>query len=309
MIVVFMGTPEFAVPSLNELKESGINIPLVITQLDKRKGRGKKLQFTPVKEKALELGIEVFQPENVNSEESINKLKSVKPDLIVVVAYGQILNKEILEMPKYGCINVHASLLPKYRGAAPINWAIIDGELETGVTIMDMEEGLDTGDMILKKSIPIEEDDDYITIHDKLSHLGAEMLIQAINLILEGTAIKTVQDNNLSNYAPMIFKDAGKIDWNKQALMIKNLVRGLKPWPSAYTDYKGETIKIHKVRIEENNLKGEIGEILSVDNSGIYVKSGDNIIVIEEVQFPNKKKMHVKDYLAGNNIQIGSILN
>lgn len=309
MIVVFMGTPEFAVPSLNRLKESGFNIPLVITQLDKRRGRGKKLQFTPVKEKALELGIEVFQPKNVNSDEAFEKLNSIKPDLIVVVAYGQILDKEILELPKYGCINVHASLLPKYRGAAPINWAIIDGEMKTGVTIMDMEEGLDTGDMILKKSIPIEDGDDYITIHDKLSHLGGEMLIKAINLILEEKAIKEVQDHSLSNYAPMIFKDAGKIDWNKKAVTIKNLVRGLKPWPSAYTDYKGETIKIHKVRIEENNLKGEIGEILSVDNSGIYVKSGDNIIVIEEVQFPNKKKMHVKDYLAGNSIEVGIILN
>jgi|LSQX01.3.fsa_nt_gb methionyl-tRNA formyltransferase len=309
MIVVFMGTPEFAVPSLNRLKESGFNIPLVITQLDKRRGRGKKLQFTPVKEKALELGIEVFQPKNVNSDEAFEKLNSIKPDLIVVVAYGQILDKEILELPKYGCINVHASLLPKYRGAAPINWAIIDGEMKTGVTIMDMEEGLDTGDMILKTSIPIEDGDDYITIHDKLSHLGGEMLIKAINLILEEKAIKEVQDHSLSNYAPMIFKDAGKIDWNKKAVTIKNLVRGLKPWPSAYTDYKGETIKIHKVRIEENNLKGEIGEILSVDNSGIYVKSGDNIIVIEEVQFPNKKKMHVKDYLAGNSIEVGIILN
>lgn len=308
MRVVFMGTPEFAVPSLTELNKSGVDIPLVITQMDKRKGRGKKLQFTPVKEKALELALEVFQPMDINSLESVEKLRSIQPDLIVVVAYGQILCREILEIPKYGCINVHASLLPKYRGAAPINWAIINGELETGVTIMEMEEGLDTGDMIIKSSIPIKEDDDYISIHDKLSYLGGEILVEAIDEIVKGVAKKTPQDDSLSNYAPMIFKDAGKIDWNKDGEHIQNLVRGLKPWPSAYTDYCGQTIKIHKVRLEQDTVNGEIGEIIKVDNNGIYVKSKNNIVVIEEVQFPNKKKMNVKDYLAGNSIEVGIIL-
>lgn len=309
MKIVFMGTPEFAVPSLIELKNTGLDIELVITQIDKRKGRGKKLQYTPVKEKALELDLDVFQPTDVNSSETIKKLKSINPDLIVVVAYGQILSREILELPKYGCINVHASLLPKYRGAAPINWAIINGELETGVTIMEMEEGLDTGDMIIKKSIPIEEDDDYISIHDKLSFLGGKTLIEAINQIVEGVCKKTPQDDSLSNYAKMIFKSTGKIDWNKTGKEIKNLVRGLKPWPSAYTDYNGETIKIHKVSLVEGTISGERGQIIKVSDSGIYVNSIDQIVVIEEIQFPNKKKMSVKDYLAGNSIEVGIILN
>jgi methionyl-tRNA formyltransferase len=309
MIVVFMGTPEFAVPSLTELYKSGADIPLVISQIDKRKGRGKKFQLTPVKEKALELGLEVFQPISINSPEAIERLRSIKPDLIVVVAYGQILSREILELPKFGCINVHASLLPKYRGAAPINWAIINGELETGVTIMEMEEGLDTGDMITKSSISINEDDDYISIHDKLSHLGGKILIHAIDEIEEGVSKNTPQDDSLSNYAPMIFKSTGKIDWNKSSRQIQNLVRGLKPWPSAYTDYNEQTIKIHKVRLEQASIEGAIGEIMKVDNDGIYIMTKDNIVVIEEVQFPNKKKMNVKDYLAGNNIEVGIILN
>ena len=309
MKIVFMGTPEFAVPSLIELKNSGLNIELVITQIDKRKGRGKKLQFTPVKEKALNLDLEVFQPVDINSSETIEKLKIINPDLIVVVAYGQILSREILELPKYGCINVHASLLPKYRGAAPINWAIINGELETGVTIMEMEEGLDTGDMIIKSSIPIEDDDDYISIHDKLSLLGGKILVEAINQIVEGVSIITPQDESLSNYAKMIFKSTGKIDWNKTGKEIRNLVRGLKPWPSAYTDYNGETIKIHKVSLKKAPKSGEIGQIIKVSDDGIYVNSIDQIVVIEEIQFPNKKKMSVTDYLAGNSIEEGTILN
>ncbi len=302
MKIVFMGTPEFAVPSLSQLYKAKHELALVITQMDKPKGRGKKLQFTPVKEKAIEFGIEVFQPINVNSKESIEKLKEINPDLIVVVAYGQILCREILELPKYGCINVHASLLPKYRGAAPINWALINGEVETGVTIMEMEEGLDTGDMIIKSTIPIREDDDYISIHDSLSVLGGELLIEAIDEIIEGISKKIPQDHSQSNYAPMIFKSTGKIDWNKSGYEIKNLVRGLKPWPSAYTDYDGQTIKIHKVRLEDGNYKGELGQILKVSNDGIFVKTIDKILVIEELQFPNKKKMLVKDYLAGNSI-------
>lgn len=309
MKIVFMGTPEFAVPSLIELNNSGLDIELVITQIDKRKGRGKKLQFTSVKEKALELDLEVFQPVDVNSSETMDKLKSINPDLIVVVAYGQILSKEILELPKYGCINVHASLLPKYRGAAPINWAIINGEVETGVTIMDMEEGLDTGDMIIWSSIPIEDNDDYISIHDKLSILGGKILIEGINQIVEGVSKKTPQDDSLSNYAKMIFKSTGKIDWNKTGKEIKNLVRGLKPWPSAYTNYNEETIKIHKVSLEERSKYGEVGQIIKVSDNGIYVNSIDQIVVIEELQFPNKKKMSVKDYLAGNSIEEGTILN
>lgn len=308
MKIVFMGTPLFSVASLFELRNANLDVELVITQIDKPKGRGKKLQFTPIKEKAIELGIEVFQPLDVNSVECIEKLKAIKPDLIVVVAYGQILSSKILQLPKYGCINVHASLLPRYRGAAPINWAIINGELETGVTIMEMERGLDTGDMLINSSIPINIDDDYISIHDKLSVLGAKLLIQAIDQILKGNVIKTPQQNNLSNYAPMIYKEAGKIDWNKSGIEIINLIRGLKPWPSGYSHYKNQTIKIHKARIEDNNDNGKIGEIIKVSDNGIYIKCVDKLVVIEEIQFPNKKKMYVKEYLAGNDIEIGEVL-
>ena len=309
MKIVFMGTPEFAVPSLAKLHDVHYHVALVITQMDRPKGRGKKLQYTPIKEKAVELNIEVYQPIDINSSESVDKLKKIDPDLIVVVAYGQILNQEILNIPKYGCINVHASLLPKYRGAAPINWAIINGEQETGITIMEMERGLDTGDMILKSSIPINEEDDYVSLHHKLSLLGGEILLEAIEEIVKGIHSKESQDNKLSNYAPMIFKTTGKIDWNKTATEIRNLIRGLKPWPTAYTDYKDETIKIHNARIEEMEYNGEAGQILKVSNDGIFVKTGDKILVIEEIQFPNKKKMLVKDYLAGNIIEENIILS
>ncbi|NLC03730.1 MAG: methionyl-tRNA formyltransferase [Tissierellia bacterium] len=309
MKIVFMGTPDFAVPSLCQIHNSNYHITLVVSQVDWPRGRGKKLQYTPVKEKAIELGLEVYQPANINSESSIEKLRQIKPDLIVVVAYGQILSEEILQLPKYGCINVHASLLPKYRGAAPINWAIINGEKETGVTIMQMEKGLDTGDIILKSSIEIKEEDDYISIHDKLSHLGGVILIKAIKDIFEGVSKKTAQDHNKSNYAPMIFKSTGKIDWNKSSHEIRNLVQGLKPWPTAYTDYDGQTIKIHKARTEIMDETGEVGEIIKVSDDGIYIQTGDKILVIEEIQFPNKKKMLVKDYLAGNTIKENKILS
>lgn len=308
MKIVFMGTPDFSVPTLEHLIKADYNVELVITQQDKPRGRGKKLQYTPVKEKAIESGIEVFQPLNVNSPESLEKIKAINPDLIVVVAYGQILKQELLDIPKFGCINVHASLLPKYRGAAPINWAIINGENETGITIMEMERGLDSGDMIIKESIPIEIEDDYISIHDKLSNIGGELLVKAIQLIAQDKAEKESQDHSQSTYAPMIFKDLGRIDWNKSAVEIQNLVRGLKPWPSAYTDYNGEIVKIHKVRIEDKFKDGKIGEIVKVSQEGICINTIDKMIVIEELQFPNKRKMSTKEYLVGNAIEVGVLL-
>lgn len=309
MKIIYAGTPDFAVPTLESLYNNDFNVELVITQQDRRRGRGKKLQFTPVKEKAVELGIEVFQPEDINSEESIERIKSLSPDLIVVAAFGQIFKREILEIPKYGCINVHASLLPKYRGAAPINWAIIDGEEETGITIMEMEEGLDTGDMISKSAIPITEDDDCQSIHDKLAVIGAELLVETIKDIMEGKDKRIPQDDSLSSYAPMIFRETGEIQWNKKAKDIANLIRGLKPWPGAYTNYNDEVVKIHKVRIEPKLKAGEPGEIVKVSNEGVYVNTLDDTLVIEELQFPNRRKMQVRDYLAGNNIEVGTILS
>lgn len=308
MKIIFMGTPQFAVPTLESLHEAGYDINLVITQKDKPKGRGKKILYTPVKEKAIGLGLEVFQPDSINSPESIEKISSIEPDFIVVVAYGQILKKSVLEIPKYGCYNVHASLLPKYRGAAPINWAIINGEKETGITIMEMEEGLDTGDIVLAEAIPIEEMDDSISIHDKLSILGGKLIVEALDGIAAGRLGKTPQDHSQSSYASMLSKDMGKINWNSNGEDIINLIRGLKPWPSAYTDYNGEIVKVHKASLADEINDGVCGQIVKVDKKGIYVNAKDRIVLLEEIQFPNKRKMTVEEYLRGNSIEKGITL-
>lgn len=302
MNIVFMGTPDFAVSALDSLYGSGYNIQLVITQQDKPRGRGKKLKYTPVKEKALELGLEVFQPANINNEDSVEKIKKLNPDFIVVVAYGQILKTNILNIPKYNCLNIHASILPKYRGAAPINWAIIHGEKETGITIMDMDKGLDTGDILLFEKIPIDENDDYLTIHNKLTKIGSKLIVNAIDDIINERIDPTKQDDSLSNYAPMIYKDTGKIDWNKSKEEIFNLVRGLQPRPGAYTIYNGEKVKIHKVECVDTSEEGENGKITQVSKDGVYVKVNNGTIIIKELQFPGKKKLSVRDYLAGNKI-------
>jgi len=298
--IVFMGTPEFAVPALEALHSKGYDISLVITQKDKRRGRGKKLLPTPVKEKALELGLEVYQPDSVNEKDTINRLIEINPDVIVVVAFGQILKKDLLNIPKYGCLNIHASILPKYRGAAPINWAIINGEKETGITIMEMDEGLDTGDILKVERIPIEKDDDSISIHDKLSHLGAKLIIQVLEEMRMGKIEKTPQNHELSSYAPMLSKETGRIDWNNNGNNIINLIKGLKPWPSAYFIYNGDSIKIHKARMEDRLNDEENGVVVKVSDEGIYVNCKDSTIVIEELQFPGKRKMKVSEYLRGN---------
>lgn len=295
-----MGTPDFAVPTLEALHSKGHTISLVITQKDKKRGRGKKLQPTPVKAKALDLGLEVYQPDSVNEVEAIERLKAINPDAIVVVAFGQILKKDVLNLPRYGCLNVHASILPKYRGAAPINWAIINGEEETGVTIMEMDEGLDTGDMLKIGRIPIEEEDDSISIHDKLSALGGKLIVEVLEDIEKGQIDKTPQDDSLSSYAPMLSKETGRIDWNNNGDNIINLIRGLKPWPSAYFIYNGENIKIHKARKAERFVNYDNGVVAKVSDEGIYVNCQDSSIVIEELQFPGKKAMKVSDYLRGN---------
>lgn len=308
MKIVFMGTPDFAVSSLESLYKRGHDIDLVITQEDKPRGRGKKFKPTPVKEKALELGIEVFQPENINDVKSIERIKSIKPDFLVVVAYGQILKSDILNIPKYKALNIHASILPKYRGAAPINWAIILGEKETGITIMDMDEGLDTGDILLFEKIGINNDDDFFTIHNKLSEIGSRLILDAIDRITEEKITPIKQDDNLSNYAPMIFKDTGEIDWNRSKEEIFNLVRGLQPRPAAYTIYKDEKVKIHNVEYEDSLEEVENGKIVKVSKEGVFVKVKNGIIIIKELQFPGKKRLSVRDYLAGNEIEEGLIL-
>ena len=302
MDIIFAGTPEFALPALDNIYKSNHNISLVITQKDKRRGRGKKMQYTPVKGRALELGLEVYQPDNINSKEAIDKMKKLDPDCIVVVAYGQILKEEILNMPEYGCVNIHASLLPKYRGATPINWAIINGEKETGISVMEMDKGLDTGPILNIKSIPIEDSDDAISIHDKLSVLGGEMILETLEDLEKGTINKTFQDDNLSNYAPILTKNMGKINWDDSGKNIINLIRGLKPWPSAYTFYNNQNIKIHDAKMIEKFSNEENGMIVKVNDDGIFVNCEDKCIVIEVLQFPGKRKMHISDYLRGNEL-------
>ncbi len=299
-----MGSPEFAVPTLESLYNEGHNILLVVTQKDRPKGRGKKLLPTPVKEKALELNLEVYQPEYINSDESISKIKALNPDCIIVAAYGQILKKDILNIPKYGCINVHASLLPKYRGAAPINWAIIEGEEKTGITIMEMDEGLDTGDILKSRAIPIKECDDSQTIHDKLSVLGGQLIIETLEDLKNGNIVKMPQDDSLATYAPMLSKEIGKIDWNDNGERIINLIRGLKPWPSAYMIYKDENVKIHKAKKIEKFSDADNGVVVKVSDEGIFVNCSDSCIVIEVLQFPGKKKLRVSEYLKGNKFDI-----
>jgi len=308
MKIVFMGTPEFAVPSLNGIYNSGHTISLVITQRDKPKGRGKKVLPTPVKEKALALGLEVYQPDSVNSKESIERLKEINPDCIVVAAFGQILKEGVSNAAKYGCLNVHASLLPKYRGAAPINWAVINGEEKTGITIMKMDKGLDTGDILKIREIKIEEDDDSSTIADKLAKLGGELIVETLADLENGSITPIPQDDKLASYAPMLSKEIGRIDWSSNGENIRNLVRGLKPWPLAYTHYDGENIKIHKVRKVQKFSDKPNGTVVKVSDEGIFVNCNDSCIVIEELQFPGKKKLHVSEYLRGNQFQEGVIL-
>ena len=308
MNVIFMGTPDFSVPTLEKIYQAGHKISLVITQTDKPKGRGKKVTFQPVKVKAQELGLEVYQPKNVNSEESIIRLREINPDVIVVIAYGQILKKEILNLPKHGCINVHASLLPKYRGSAPINWVIINGEEKTGITTIYMEKGIDVGDMLLKKEIKIKENETSGELHDRLMILGAEVLIDTLTEIERGSINRISQDDNKSSYVPVMNKDLGKIDWNKNSKDIFNLVRGTDPWPSSYVTYQDKKVKISNVEVVKRFKDGQPGEVVKVDGSGIYVNTKDSCLVIKKLQFPGKKMMTVSDFLKGNHFKVGEVL-
>lgn len=308
MRVVFMGTPDFAVPTLEKIKNSGHEISLVVTQEDKQRGRGKKLQHTPVKEKALELGIEVYQPAKVNDDESVEKIREASPDVIVVVAYGQILSEEILYMPKHKCLNVHASILPKYRGPAPLNWAVINGESESGVTIMEMAKGLDTGDMIKISKVKINEEMTAGELHDALMDTGAEALVEVLSELETGEISKTPQDHSASSYAPMMSKELGHIDWNKSSKDIKNLVRGTQPWPGAYFYMDEKMVKIRNVRVEDMASDAKAGEIVKVDSTGIYVKTFDGVVAFEELQVPGKRWMNVEEYLRGNNVNTGVVV-
>ena len=308
MKIVFMGTPDIAVPCLQKIIDEKYEILGVVTQPDKPKGRGKKLGMSPVKELAIENNIPVYQPVKARDKEFIDKIKSLNPDVIVVVAFGQILPKEILEIPKLGCINVHVSLLPKYRGAAPINWVIINGEEKTGVTTMYMDEGLDTGDMILKTEVNLDENITAGELHDKMMNIGAETLKETLRLIEEGNAPREVQNHEEFSYAPIMNKSLGNIDFSKSAREIHNLVRGVNPWPSAYTTYNDVIMKVWKTKVLDEKSTKDVGTIIDVSKDGIKVSTIDNVLLIEEIQMPNKKRMLVGEYIKGTTLETGLVL-
>ena len=308
MKVIFMGTPDFAVGALESIVGAGHEVVLVVTQEDKPKGRGKEIQFTPVKEAALKHGIEVFQPHRVKTAEAVDKLRKYDADIFVVAAYGQLLSKEILDMPKHGCVNIHASLLPKYRGAAPIQWAIIDGEEVTGVTTMMMAEGLDTGDMLEKTEVVIDKDETGGSLHDKLMEAGAKLILSTLEKIENGTAVRTVQDDSLSCYARMLDKKLGDIDFSKPAIEIERLIRGLNPWPSAYTCYNGKTLKICRAEVVDKDYDGVPGQVVDITKKAVIVKTGEGALAVTELQLEGKKRMTAEAYLCGAGFKQGEIL-
>ncbi|MCI9381337.1 MAG: methionyl-tRNA formyltransferase [Dorea sp.] len=311
MKVIFMGTPEFSVGTLEALIEAGHEVALAVTQPDKPKGRGGKMQYTPVKEAALKHGIPVFQPKKVREPECVEELKQYNADIIVVIAFGQILPKEILEMTPFGCVNVHASLLPKYRGAAPIQWAVIDGEEVSGVTTMQMDEGLDTGDMLLKTEIRLDEKETGGSLHDKLAAAGAELCVRTLKGLEEKTVVPKPQGESPTAYARMLDKKLGNIDWSRDAESIERLVRGLNPWPSAYTNWDGKVMKIWEARAEKRAAEagGVPGTVISVEKDGFCVETGDGVLKVLALQIPGKKRMEADAFLRGYEIAPGTVLS
>ena len=311
MRIVFMGTPDFSVPALKALVEAGHQVTAVVTQPDKPKGRGKDVQMTPVKIQALEYGIPVYQPVKVKTPEFVEVLKKEAPDAIVVIAFGQILSKEILDLPKYGCVNIHASLLPKYRGAAPIQWAVIDGEKETGVTTMMMDVGLDTGDILETKVIPLDPKETSGSLFEKLSKAGGPLILSTLEKLEKGTITRTPQGELGTSYAKMLTKTLGDINWTMSATAIERLIRGLNPWPSAYTQWEGKTMKIWEAEVEdvvETIDTHEPGTITEVTKHGFKVQTGEGRLAIKSLQIPGKKRMEADAFLRGYHIETGEKL-
>ncbi len=308
--VVFMGTPDFAVPCLEMLVREEYDVIAVVTQPDRPRGRGQKVTYSPVKEAALRHGIKVLQPKKVREAEAIAELSAMQPDLMVVVAYGQILPPALLDLPRFGCINVHASLLPEYRGAAPIHWAILNGETMTGVTTMHMDVGMDTGDMILKKELAIGPDMTTGELHDALQEIGAELLSRTLRLLVQGKAPRTPQGGE-ATYASLLKREIEKVDWSKEAGVIHNQIRGLNPWPGAYAFLNERSLKIWRARLignDELELKGTPGEILAMTEKGFLVAAGQGVIEVLEVQPESKRRMAAKDFAAGHQLKPGTIL-
>ena len=308
MRVIFMGTPDFAVGTLEEIIKAGHEVVLVVTQPDKPKGRGNTMQFPPVKECAVAHEIPVFQPKKIREEENVEYLRTFQPDIIVVAAFGQILPKSILDMPKFGCINVHASLLPKYRGAAPIQWAILNGDEVTGVTIMRMDVGLDTGDMITKREVVIPDDETGGSLFDKLADIGAKLCVETMEQIEAGNVTYTPQNHEEATHVSMISKELGLIDWNKSAVEIERLIRGLNPWPSAFTKLDGKTFKIWKANVLAKNTESKAGSIVSVTKNSLEIQTGEGVLSLLEVQLEGKKRMQIDAFLRGYSVNEGSYL-
>lgn len=315
MNIIYMGTPEFAVKPLQAIVDAGHKVLACFTQPDKPKGRGKTLQPTPVKEKALSLDIPVYQPVKLREEENVQIIRDYQPDAIVVAAYGQILPESILNIPQYGCINIHASLLPKYRGAAPIEWTIINGETESGVTTMYMAKGLDTGDMIEKTVVPIADTDTGVTLHDKLADAGAELILSTLSKLENHTAIRTPQDDSLSCYASMLKKEMGELDFTKDAASLERLIRGLQPWPVAYTKMIQKTVRIYEASVceqpeeaLEDGTQIVPGMIVRVTKKNFTVACGNGALMIRKLQPEGKKPMDCAAFLAGNKLKTGQMI-
>ena len=309
MRIIFMGTPDFSVGTLEALVEAGHEVVLAVTQPDKPKGRGKEMQFTPVKECALRHGIPVFQPKKVRDPECVEELKKYQADVCVVIAFGQILPKEILEMTPYGCINVHASLLPSYRGAAPIQWAVIRGEKISGVTTMQMDEGLDTGDMLEKTEIILDEKETGGSLPDKLAEAGAKLCVHTLDKLVQGDLTPQKQGESPTEYARMLDKKLGDINWEQSAVEIERLIRGLNPWPSAYTDWNGKTMKIWEAdAVPGENTEKAPGTITDVTKDDFAVQTGDGQLRVRALQIPGKKRMEADAFLRGYQVKVGEHL-
>ncbi|MCD8223363.1 MAG: methionyl-tRNA formyltransferase [Clostridiales bacterium] len=317
MRIVFMGTPDFSVPVLESLLDSRHEVVAVVTQPDRPKGRGKEIQMSPVKETALARGTAVYQPARARDGEFIEKMRALAPDLMVVIAYGQILPQELLDVPRFGCINIHASLLPRYRGAAPIQWAVINGDKETGVTTMMMDAGMDTGDMLETRVVPIDEKETGGSLFDKLSFLGGELILSTIDRLEAGTLVRTPQDDGQATYVSKISKELGEIDWGRSAVEIERLIRGLNPWPSAYTHCGGKLLKLWDADVEKRADQpgqpecpefSEPGTVLTAAGDVLRIQTGDGVLRVRTLQLEGKKRMDTAAFLRGFAIAPGTVL-
>ena len=308
MRIVYMGTPEIAATILERLLEEPYEVVLVVTQPDRPKGRGNTLTCSPVKELAVSRGIPVFTPEKLRLPENVEVVREAEPDMIVVAAFGQILPKSVLDIPRYGCINVHASLLPKYRGAAPIQWSILDGESETGITIMYMNEGLDTGDILLQKVVPIDAEETGGSLHDKLAETGAEALVEAIPGIIDGTLEPVPQGEMTTPYAKQLTKEMGRLDFSWDAEKLERYVRGLNPWPGTYTFRDGQMLKIWAAEVCDGSNEAMPGTVVAVDKNSFSVQTGSGVLRVTEVQPQGKRRMSAEEYLRGYRLEQGFVL-